>query len=109
MNAYVATAIISTVPNLVLFLIPDRLLQSANGMNYMLCFAAGALLGDVFLHTLPHLLTEDSHGAGGHDHDKGIFVGLAVLTGFALFMLVSTYNCTRLLTLAYPYMCYIVL
>jgi len=59
--------------------------------------AAGGLLGDVFLHTLPHAMeeaAEESHGGhGGHDghdgHDHGHLesIGLAILCGFLIFYL----------------------
>lgn len=49
--------------------------------------AAGGLLGDVFLHTLPHAMEEagttTSHG--GHDHLESI--GLAIISGFLIFYL----------------------
>ena len=99
MEAYVATFIISTIPNLVLFFVPSSVVNSISATSYMLCFAAGALLGDVFLHSLPHLLGEEEHskGDGGvtnghidhHDHDRGLLIGGAVLAGFLAFMMVQ--------------------
>lgn len=69
-NAYIATTVVSILPNVLLFLIPSTLLlqKTVNGLNWkhiLLCFAAAGLLGDVFIHTIPHLL-------GGHDHDHGL-------------------------------------
>ena len=69
-NAYAATLIISLIPNLILFLIPSKVLISDvkakfNFQNISLSFAAGGLLGDVFLHILPDLFFKD---AGHHDH-----------------------------------------
>jgi hypothetical protein len=66
-NAFAATLLISLLPNLLLFVIPSSLLSSErksriNYQNLLLMFSSGGLLGDVFLHILPHLLgTEDSH------------------------------------------------
>jgi len=63
---------VSLLPNLFLLLIPSRILQqqSAGALNYQnifLSFASAGLLGDVFLHTLPHLLAPHSH-SHSHDH-----------------------------------------
>lgn len=46
-EAFLATLVISSVPNLILYLIPDSFVRWERGLDYMLCFAAGALLGDV--------------------------------------------------------------
>ena len=67
-NAFTATAAISLLPNLLLIGIPSSLLSKKfnkwlNIKHILLCFAAGGLLGDIFLHTLPHLLVP-------HDHNK---------------------------------------
>ena len=70
-RAFCATGIISLVPNVILFGIPSSILTSKTkkgAINYqhiMLCFAAGGLLGDVLLHTIPHLLIHHDH-----HHDK---------------------------------------
>lgn len=37
---------------------------------YLISFAIGGLLGDVFFHTLPHLSESSSH-SHGHSHDHG--------------------------------------
>lgn len=50
----------------------------ANCLTYFFTLSSlGGLLGDVFLHTLPHAL----------DHDNGEIVGLAILAGFVVFLL----------------------
>ena len=75
-GAYVAVLLVSALPNMLLFLIPTQLLtgkgnkNSINYQNLMLSFAAAGLLGDVFLHTLPHLIAPHSHDHdhGGHSH-----------------------------------------
>ena len=51
-NAFGATAAISLIPNLILFAIPTKLLSKDSGskINYqhiLLCFASGALLGEL--------------------------------------------------------------
>ena len=60
LNSFLATGIISFVPNVLLFFIPVTLLRNRSRFfdlqNIMFSFAAGGLLGDVFLHILPHIL-----------------------------------------------------
>lgn len=66
-KAFGATGIISIFPTLVLPFIP--LTHSVNGVTslnkgvhkLLLSFAAGGLLGEVFLHSLPHLLEHHDH------------------------------------------------
>jgi zinc transporter 7 len=76
-QAFLATAAISLIPNVLLFAIPTSVLTAkdktrGDGIVYqhiMLCFAAGGLLGDVVLHTLPHLMLPHDHGShAGHGH-----------------------------------------
>ena len=76
--AMASTTAISVLPNVLLYLIPVTALsqKSINGLNVkktMLSFACGGLLGDVFFHTLPHLLGlhhDHHHGHHhGHHHD----------------------------------------
>lgn len=94
-KAFGVTVLISLVPNLLLYLVPTSMLtrKPRRGelvlSSLFLCFACGGLLGDVFIHILPHLLSEhgehDSHdservlheeaagaaGDHGHDHHHG--------------------------------------
>ena len=74
--ALTSTALISLAPNVLLLFFPhfargegehSRLLSLGQAM------AAGGLLGDVFLHTIPH-------AAGGEE------IGLWILLGFAIFL-----------------------
>ena len=58
-----ATALISIAPMAVLPLLPEATGAGMTSQPLLLCFAAGGMLGDVFLHTLPETL------GGGHDHD----------------------------------------
>ena len=82
-KAFGATAIISIFPTLVLPFIP--LTRSVNGVaslnegvhKLLLSFAAGGLLGEVFLHSLPHLLehhdhftTSSSSSSSSHQHHQ---------------------------------------
>lgn len=103
-NACLSTLLISIAPFLILFFIP---LNSNSGENQsllkvLLAFASGSLLGDAFLHLIPHALDpHDHHGddhdhhhhehnhSHGHDHSAQTKVGLWVLTGIMAFLLVE--------------------
>ncbi|XP_051926026.1 zinc transporter Slc39a7 [Hippocampus zosterae] len=105
MQAIGATLLISAAPFLILFLIP---VQSNSGqhqslLKVLLSFASGGLLGDAFLHLIPHALephshhgdsthaAEESHGhshGAGHDH---MSVGLWVLGGIVAFLIVEKF------------------
>lgn len=70
-SALLSTLFISTLPNILLYLIPTKWLiknrhDVLNIQHILLCFAAGGLLGDVLLHSIPHLLLSSSEK---HDHD----------------------------------------
>jgi hypothetical protein len=79
--AFSSTALISLAPNVLLLLFPN--FASGDGQNHSpilslgQCLAAGGLLGDVFLHVVPH------NAGGGHD------VGLYILLGFTIFLIVD--------------------
>lgn len=76
-DALVATAIVSILPNLLLVFIPSSFFQPAakgkkqsiNWSNLLLCFAIAGLLGDVFLHILPHMMGAHSHDHHDHQHE----------------------------------------
>ncbi len=92
-----ATAVLSTIPNSVLPFLPDEACKPGSRfLRVLLCFAAGALLGDVLLHLIPHLM-------GGHDHHSDLrshenhshgdsSVGIAVSLGYIFF-----FTCERVL------------
>lgn len=70
-------------------------------LKTLLAFASGGLLGDAFLHLIPHSVAPHSHGShshshghnhgeegeGGHHHD--MWVGLWVLAGIITFLAVE--------------------
>lgn len=92
-------------PFLILYVIPlDNTEAMQPRLKILLAFASGGLLGDAFLHLIPHATAphshegEDgghghSHGAhshgeeGGHSHDMS--VGLYVLSGIIAFLAVE--------------------
>lgn len=115
LQAIAATLLISAAPFFILFFIP---LQSNSAeqqplLKVLLAFASGGLLGDAFLHLIPHAISPHSHGgegghehshshshshshgheAGGHGHDHSseMVVGLWVLAGLIAFLMVEKF------------------
>ncbi|XP_063041251.1 zinc transporter Slc39a7 [Engraulis encrasicolus] len=112
MQAIGATLLISAAPFLILFLIPvqSNTDQHQNLLKVLLSFASGGLLGDAFLHLIPHALEPHSHhGDEGHGHshakaesnDHGhshganhahmMSVGLWTLGGIVAFLVVEKF------------------
>ncbi|KAM7384776.1 hypothetical protein PAMA_011906 [Pampus argenteus] len=112
MQAIGATLLISAAPFLILFLIPvqSNSDQHQNLLKVLLSFASGGLLGDAFLHLIPHALEphshhgDDDHGhshASEESHDHGhshgaahghmMSVGLWVLGGIIAFLVVEKF------------------
>jgi len=61
--AYGSTLLISLAPFLILFLVRvENTPQHRNYLRIALSFASGGLLGDAFMHLIPHAM-------GGHSHD----------------------------------------
>lgn len=104
LQAIGATLLISAAPFFILFLIPlDNSREKQWLMKIFLSFASGGLLGDAFLHLIPHAMmaaSESEQGAhshshghshggegGGHAHD--MTVGLGVLSGIIAFLVVE--------------------
>lgn len=103
-HAILSTLLISIAPFVILFFIPlkDNGIENQSLLKVLLAFASGSLLGDAFLHLIPHALNPHdhhqdgeghghSHGAaeGSHDHSAQITVGLWVLAGLLTFLLVE--------------------
>ena len=114
-RAFAGTAFITVAGNAVilLFLYFDI---SPESLNFFVAFAVGGMLGDVFLHLLPHAQGSahdhgHDHGHGhehGHDHEHGnehgnehhqphahtladLTLGLSILSGLVTFFLVEKY------------------
>jgi solute carrier family 39 (zinc transporter), member 7 len=81
-------------------------------LKTLLAFASGGLLGDAFLHLIPHSVAPHSHGShshshnhnhneeeGGHEHGHDMWVGLWVLAGIITFLAVE--KIVRLLKLGH--------
>lgn len=90
-----STLLISAAPVLILFIIPlDNTEQKQPLLKILLAFASGGLLGDAFLHLIPHAnmaVESNRHDSHGHDHEHGhdMSVGLGVLFGIVVFLIVE--------------------
>lgn len=110
MDAIVSTLLISLAPFLLLYIVPlDGSAEREPLLKILLAFASGGLLGDAFLHLIPHALAPHTHGAEdehahshshshshGHSHGEGhgghdMSVGLAVLSGILVFLMVEKF------------------
>lgn len=96
-----STVVISIIPFFILFFIPiDGTVEKQPLLKVLLSFASGGLLGDAFLHLIPHALIPHSDGGGhSHSHSHGddgdqhgphdMTVGLGVLGGIITFLVVE--------------------
>lgn len=113
--ALTSTALVSAAPFVILFFIP---IQNASDhsslLKILLSFASGGLLGDAFLHLIPHAVTPHTHHGDedhmtsedhthnddhthrhshehAHDHMQDMIVGLWVLGGIIAFLVVEKF------------------
>lgn len=96
--AFFSTGIISLAPNVLLFLFPNYGASgsgSDSGSSILplgQALAAGGLLGDVFIHTLPDCFADSLHHHGKqkhtHEHDN---IGLRVILGFFVFLILDIF------------------
>lgn len=116
MEAIGSTLLISAAPILLLFLVPlDNTKEREPLLKILLSFASGGLLGDAFLHLIPHALAPHSHTVNdekneahhhghthGHSHHShsdlaeghsvhDMSVGLWVLSGIVTFLVVEKF------------------
>ncbi|CAO1410872.1 unnamed protein product [Diamesa tonsa] len=95
-----STLLISAAPFFILYLVPlDNTESMQPRLKTLLAFASGGLLGDAFLHLIPHAITphdhsshSHSHGGGAdeaHSHTHDMWVGLWVLCGIITFLAVE--------------------
>ncbi|KAI8074280.1 Zinc/iron permease [Gilbertella persicaria] len=87
-NSLLATSYISIIPNLLLYFVPPDIKSST--LNTLVNFAVGSLLGDVFLHLLPHAFhSHDHHESPNHQHEdnerKNVLIGLGLFAGIFIF------------------------
>lgn len=96
-----STLLISAVPCLLLTFVPIQADATKNSvlLKILLAFGAGGLLGDAFLHLIPHALPTGSHShSHSHTHSSGhmhephdLSVGGGVLFGFIAFFVVEKF------------------
>ncbi|KFB39492.1 hypothetical protein ZHAS_00006988 [Anopheles sinensis] len=108
-----STLLISAAPFFILFAIPlDNTEEMQPRLKTLLAFASGGLLGDAFLHLIPHAIQPHSHDGHGHGHSHGhdhhghghshgegeheshghdMRVGLWVLAGIIVFLAVEKF------------------
>jgi len=86
-NALISTGIISVIGNvgIVIYLFIDD--KGGNGLKTMVAFAVGGLLGDVFLHLIPHGRSQDPH-----DSTSGLQILAGVIAYFIGEKLVRMYT-----------------
>ncbi|XP_030746664.1 protein catecholamines up [Sitophilus oryzae] len=102
LKAMASTLLISAAPFLILFLVPlDNTDKEKPLLKILLAFASGGLLGDAFLHLIPHATLGvgdensghhghgHSHGAHEGEHEHDMSVGLWVLAGILAFLVVE--------------------
>lgn len=107
LRAVGSTLIISAAPFFILFFVPlDNTKQRESLLKILLSFASGGLLGDAFLHLIPHAMTPHSHEspseAHSHSHSHShnhhdesghskhdISIGLCILLGLIVFLMVE--------------------
>lgn len=101
LHAVGSTLLISAAPFLILFFVPlDNTNQDQPLLKILLAFASGGLLGDAFLHLIPHAAMSVDDGQHSHSHshnhdDKSeehghdMSVGLWVLAGIVSFLIVE--------------------
>lgn len=96
-----STLLISAAPFLILYFIPlDNTAEKQPMLKVLLAFASGGLLGDAFLHLIPHAVSphnhhgddhghDHNHSHGEHSHGHDMSVGLWVLGGIITFLAVE--------------------
>ncbi|XP_044751507.1 protein catecholamines up [Coccinella septempunctata] len=106
LHAMGSTLLISAAPFLILFLVPlNDTKKQQPLLKVLLAFAAGGLLGDAFLHLIPHATGDHNHSHEHHKHDHSheyhthdenehghvhdLSVGLWVLSGIVTFLIIE--------------------
>lgn len=103
LTAMGSTLLISAAPFFILFFIPiDNTIEKQPLLKVLLAFASGGLLGDAFLHLIPHAAMEvnerehahshiHAHGEEGLEHSHDMSVGLWVLAGIVVFLMIEKF------------------
>ncbi|CAG8506709.1 26442_t:CDS:1 [Dentiscutata erythropus] len=90
-NSILATFYISSIPNFILYFVPPDIKPSS--LNSLVSFAVGGLLGDVFLHLLPHSFLGETTDDEVHfvqvEEKKNVVIGLAIFVGLTTFYVID--------------------
>jgi zinc transporter 7 len=88
-NSLLGTTYISIIPNLLLYFVPPDI--KPESLNTLVAFAVGGLLGDVFLHLLPHSFMGEVHTGElvVANEKKNVVVGLGIFVGFFIFFCID--------------------
>ena len=113
LESILSTCLISAAPFFILFFVPleSNSEEQRPLLKVLLSFASGGLLGDAFLHLIPHAVSPHSHNVESghshshghshvhegehpehaHDHSADMIVGLWVLAGMLAFLIVEKF------------------
>ncbi|CDS13700.1 hypothetical protein LRAMOSA05874 [Lichtheimia ramosa] len=89
-NSLLATAYISIFPNLLLYFVPPDI--NTGALNVLVSFAVGGLLGDVFLHLLPHAFLGEHVESGAMvqvNEQKNVLIGMGIFGGLFFFFVMD--------------------
>ncbi|CAG8589371.1 uncharacterized protein OCT59_019801 [Rhizophagus irregularis] len=90
-NSLLGTFYISSIPNFILYFVPPDIQPSS--LNSLVSFAVGGLLGDVFLHLLPHSFLGENNDDEVHfvqvEERKNVVIGSAIFVGLSLFFVID--------------------
>jgi zinc transporter 7 len=90
-NSLLGTFYISSIPNFILYFVPPDIQPSS--LNSLVSFAVGGLLGDVFLHLLPHSFLGENNDNEVHfvqvEEQKNVVIGLAIFVGLITFFVID--------------------
>ncbi|CAG8538590.1 9376_t:CDS:1 [Funneliformis mosseae] len=90
-NSLLGTLYISSIPNFILYFVPPDIKPSS--LNSLVSFAVGGLLGDVFLHLLPHSFLGENNDEVVHfvqvEEQKNVVIGLAIFVGLTTFFVID--------------------
>ncbi|KAJ2847124.1 hypothetical protein IWW36_004008 [Coemansia brasiliensis] len=91
LSSLLGTFYISLFPNLILFATPSSIPNKL--LRIMVGFAVGGLLGDVFLHLLPHMFGDehDHSHSHSHDHVRNTVYGCTIFLGLMVFFSVDKF------------------
>ncbi|KAJ1674307.1 hypothetical protein EV182_003545, partial [Spiromyces aspiralis] len=88
LSSVLATLYISLFPNLLLLAIPSSI--SPKVLRLLVSFAVGGLLGDVFLHLMPHIfMYGHERGHSASVATRNVVYGCAIFSGLLLFFVVD--------------------